>query len=184
MIFFLSGCFLNIYLMLCRLDLQAYGKGAEKGLCFEKQAKPFAGMEDIPSHKLTEKTSRAYREGNDKLTFHPCSLFPHFSFSSALEEPSPFSPSLTSKSPLTPGLCWQGCGGKRRDGKKKNCKRSQCSLPLRGFSISCQAASEGLRGDDSSPGSRSTLASWLTSPPGSCQSSLTTEMVSSQSDVG
>lgn len=119
MIFFLSGCFLNIYLMLCRLDLQAYGKGAEKGLCFEKQAKPFAGMEDIPSHKLTEKTSRAYREGNDKLTFHPCSLFPHFSFSSALEEPSPFFPSLTSKSPLTPGLCWQGCGGKRRDGKKK-----------------------------------------------------------------
>ena len=105
--------------MLCRLDLQAYGEGAEKGLCFEKQAKPFAGMEDIPSHKPTGKTSRACREGKDKLTFHPCSPSPHFSFWSALQEPSPFSPSLASKSPLTPGLCWQGWGRKRRDGKKK-----------------------------------------------------------------
>lgn len=128
--------------MLCRLDLQAYGEGAEKGLCFEKQAKPFAGMEDIPSHKPTGKTSRACREGKDKLTFHPCSPSPHFSFWSALQEPSPFS-LLSHPNPL-----WlQGSVGRDEEGKgeteKKKCKRSQCSLPLRGFSISCQAASKG-----------------------------------------
>lgn len=139
-----SRCFLSIYLMLCRLDLQAYGEGAEKGLCFEKQAEGTSQACGTP-----QVTSSQGRKGQTDLSPLLSSISP-LQF---LVGPTGTFSILSSRIqiPFDPSALLAGMR-REKEKRKRKCKRSQCSVPLRGLSVSCQAASEGLGGDSSSPG--------------------------------
>ena len=129
--------------MLCRLDLQAYGEGAEIGLCFEKQAEGTSQVWGTP-----QVTSSQGGKGQTDLSPLLSSISP---LQFLIGPTGTFS--ILSSRVQIPFDSSALLAGMRRQKERRNRKRkrSQCSVPLSGL-ISCQAASEGLGGDSSSPG--------------------------------